>query len=961
MDPLKQSLERAFIDQSVTGTLYDPKLIINQPENKEFLLTMLQDDIDQCEEFFFSTAFITESGLDAVKVQLADLHDRGLSGRLITSTYLYFNSPTVFYELLKIPNLEVRISKKSGFHSKGYLFKHKDYHSLIIGSSNLTMSALKMNYEWNIRLASYDHGEIIHQMKRHMEEEWVSATPLTKEWITDYNITYQTQDTANRLSPQEVVTDILPSDIVVPNKMQERALRSIQNVRDSGENRALVISATGTGKTYLSAFDVLNYQPKRFLFIVHREQILNSAMHSYKKVLREDASQFGIFSGNQRDVDAKYLFATINMISKPEWQEYFGKDYFDYILIDEVHRAGAKSYQSVIDYFEPDFLMGMTATPERTDGLNIYEIFDYNIAYEIRLQEALEEDMLSPFHYFGVTDYEHGGESINETTDLKYLVHYERVNYLIEKINYYGITNRSTKGLIFCSSKKEAWSLADSFTQKGYKSIALTGEDSQERREEVVAQLEEGVIRYIFTVDIFNEGIDIPKVNQVIMLRNTQSSIVFIQQLGRGLRKHESKEFVTIIDFIGNYKNNYLIPVALSGDNSGNKNGLRQDVNDTHYISGLSAINFEQIAKERIYESINAASLDSMKVIDEAYYQLKNRLGRIPLLTDFYEHKNIDPEIIANKSGTYYDYLVKKKEIDIVLPDFSVDILKFVTREIALGQRLHELILINYFIDSPESSLAMNEVIGIFEKHQLPTDMNIIENVLSTLSTEFYVGGYKKTYQQGAVITTLDDRIAATESFKRALSDPFFVTLLMDLIKLGALNNQSFDNALPFTAHQRYRRRDTLRMLTWKEQMVDQNIGGYARDETNRNFVIFITLNKGDNFQGALMAYEDKLVDQVTMHWFTKSKRTMQSPEVQILYNEVNDWNFYVFAKKSNDDDSKEFYYLGEVKPVHETIKQTQKVTSEDKHENVVHMDLKFKNPIDHRLFKYLTSYEDFV
>lgn len=961
MDLLKQSLERAFIDQSVTGTLYDPKLIINQPENKEFLLTMLQDDIEQCQDFFFSIAFITPSGLDAIKTQLADLHDKGLSGRLITSTYLYFNSPTVFYELLKIPNLEVRISKKPGFHSKGYLFKHQDYHSFIIGSSNLTMNALKMNYEWNIRLTSYDHGEIIHQMKQHMEEEWATALPLSKDWITDYNITYQTQDTKNILMPQEMVTDVLPTGIVVPNKMQERALKNIQAVRDSGEGRALVISATGTGKTYLSAFDVLNYQPKRFLFIVHREQILNDAMHSYKNVTREDASQYGVLSGNQRDTDVKYLFATINMISKPEWQEYFGKDYFDYILIDEVHRAGAKSYKSVIDFFEPDFLMGMTATPERTDGENIYEIFDYNIPYEIRLQEALEEDMLCPFHYFGVTDYEHKGETISETTDLKYLITSERVDYLIDKIHYYGITHRSTKGLVFCSSKKEAWALAESFTKKGFKSVALTGEDSQERRESVVTQLEDGEIQYIFTVDIFNEGIDIPKVNQVIMLRNTQSSIVFIQQLGRGLRKHESKEFVTIIDFIGNYKNNYLIPVALSGDNSGNKNELRQDVNDTHYISGLSAINFEHIAKERIYESINTASLDSMKVINEAYYQLKNRIGRIPLLTDFYEHKNIDPEIIANKLGTYYNYLVKKNEIDIMLPEASVDILKFVTREIASGQRLHELILINYFMDSPDGILNIEEIRTIFEKHQLPTDKPILQNVLNTLSTEFYVGGYKKTYQNGAIIEVIDNKIAATENFKGALRDTFFVTLLIDLVKLGVLNNQVFDNEAPFTAHNRYRRRDTLRMLAWEQQMVDQNIGGYARDDANKNFVIFITLNKGDDFQGALMAYEDKLVDQVTMHWFTKSKRTMQSPEVQILYNEAEEWNFYVFAKKSNDDDTTDYYYLGEVKPVHDTIKQTQKETSEEKHENVVHMDLKFKKPIDHRLFKYLTSYEDFV
>lgn len=961
MDPLKQSLERAFIDQSVTGTLYDPKLVINNPENKEFLLTLLQDDIGQCQEFFFSIAFITPSGLNAIKTQLADLHSRGLSGRLITSTYLYFNSPTIFYELLKIPNLEVRISEKDGFHSKGYLFKHRDYYSFIIGSSNLTMNALKLNYEWNIRLTSYDHGEIIHQMRAHMAQEWDLAKALTREWITDYDMAFQTQEPSQVLLAQERIEDVLPEGIVVPNKMQERALKNIQQVRDDGEKRALVISATGTGKTYLSAFDVFNFKPKRFLFIVHREQILHDAMTSYKRVTREDDDQYGILSGSNRHTDVKYLFSTIQMISKPEWQAHFGKDYFDYILIDEVHRAGAKSYQSVINYFEPDFLLGMTATPERTDGWNIFELFDYNIPYEIRLQEALEENMLCPFHYFGVTDYEQDGETINETTGLDKLVLDERVAYLLEKIHYYGISNTTTRGLVFCSRKEEAKNLAVIFTAKGYPSAALTGENTQAEREATVNRLEDGQLQYIFTVDIFNEGIDIPKVNQVIMLRNTQSNIIFIQQLGRGLRKHASKEFVTIIDFIGNYKNNYLIPAALSGDNSGNKNSLRKDVNDTNYIAGLSAINFEHIAKERIYESINQAALDSMKVINEAYFQLKNRLGRMPLLTDFYEHKTIDTDIIAKKVDTYYDFLLKRKETDIILPSFSVDILKFITRELSPGYRLHELLLINYFIDYPKRALTLDEVKTLFTKHDLLINPEIIHNVINTLTTDFYVAGFLKTYQDGAIVEFKDQQVTASQNFKTALKDDFFKVLLVDLLKLGFLKNQAYHHSLVFTPHQKYRRRDTLRMLGWREQMVDQNIGGYARDDVNKNFVIFITLNKGDDFQGALMAYEDKLVEPDTMHWFTKSKRTLISPEVKILLNEANDWHFYVFAKKSNDDDTTDFYYLGEVKPVHDTIKQTSRKTSEDKLENVVHMDLKFKAPINHQLYKYLTSYEDFV
>ena len=213
-------------------------------------------------------------------------------------------------------------------------------------------------------------------------------------------------------------------------------------------------------------------------------------------------------------------------------------------------------------HFQPEFFLGMTATPERTDGQNIYELFDYNIAYEIRLQDALDNDMLCPFIYFGVKDIEVEGQLINEKTTIANLTSEERVKHIIKKIDFYGVSGEKVKGLMFCSSKKEAHDLASKLNQKGKRCRALTGEDNMETRNEVVAQLEKGELDYILTVDIFNEGIDIPSVNQVVMLRNTQSSIVFVQQLGRGLRKHESKEYVTIIDFIGNYKNNYLIPIA---------------------------------------------------------------------------------------------------------------------------------------------------------------------------------------------------------------------------------------------------------------------------------------------------------------------------------------------------------------------------------------------------------------
>src|SRR5699024_5884766 len=399
------------------------------------------------------------SGLATLKSYLYDLHLRGIKGRILTSTFLNFNQPKVFKELLKITNVEVRLTNVEGFHSKGYIFEYDQFYSLIVGSSNLTAQALKANYEWNVKLTSYEDGEIIDHFKNQFEEVWEKSIPLNDQWIKKYESLYQPNE-FNPLDkvidfPEEYQTNNIETALSIqPNKMQKSALDQIQKVRDEGNKKGLVISATGTGKTYLSAFDVRKFAPKRMLFIVHREQILQKAKEDYQRLLGGLNKDYGILSGTTKQYDAKYLFTTIQTISKQDSLSKFNTDEFDYILIDEVHKAGASSYLRVIDYFNPHFLLGMTATPDRTDDFNIYELFDYNIAYEIRLQEALEEDMLCSFHYFGVTDLEYQGKMVGDATLLQNLVTEERVNHVIEKINYYGFSGQQLTGLIFASSKK---------------------------------------------------------------------------------------------------------------------------------------------------------------------------------------------------------------------------------------------------------------------------------------------------------------------------------------------------------------------------------------------------------------------------------------------------------------------------------------------------------------------------
>ena len=351
-------------------------------------------------------------------------------------------------------------------------------------------------------------------------------------------------------------------------------------------------------------------------------------------------------------------------------------------------------------YFKPKFWLGMTASPD-TNQYDIYSIFDHHIAYEIRLQQALEEDLLCPFHYFGITDLEIDGKVFDDSAGVKNfsnLISDARVDYVIDKANYYGFSGERVKGLIFCSRKDEAKELSRKFNERGLRTEVLTGEDDQTRRETVIARLtdDEDVdnqLDYIFTVDIFNEGVDIPEINQVIMLRPTQSPVVFIQQLGRGLRKFEGKEYVVILDFIGNYMNNFMIPIALSGDRSYNKDAMRRYIREgARVIPGSSTIHFDEISKRRIYASIDTARTNDMKLLKESYTTLKYKLGRIPTIRDFKEFGAIDVTKIFEKCGSYYGFL-KKYETDyhVQLTKQEELIVEYFSKKLIAYKRIHEM------------------------------------------------------------------------------------------------------------------------------------------------------------------------------------------------------------------------------------------------------------------------------
>ena len=404
IDEILNGAKTAFINQHNSSSAdFTPKLLYNNRDSK--VINSLRDELRGCDEFIISSAFITMGGITPLLEEFRYLESNGIRGKILTTDYLTFTEPEALKKLDSFNNIEVKLysQENEGFHTKGYIFKKGSIYRGIVGSSNMTMNALSVNKEWNVEFTSLAEGEMLSDIIREFDLLWDEADEL-KDALPIYEKVYHASKAFTDL--RKTTRELKDKNIALtPNYMQEQFLENVRTLISHGENRAILVSATGTGKTYASAFAVRDFKPKRFLFLVHREQILKQSIRAYQNVF-SDHEKFGLLSGNSKDFDKPYLFSTIQTMSKEEVYTRYPRDYFDYIIIDEGHKAGALSYINVVNYFRPKFLLGMTASPERTDGFNIYDLFDNNIAHEIRLQEALDEDLLCPFHYFGITDVE---------------------------------------------------------------------------------------------------------------------------------------------------------------------------------------------------------------------------------------------------------------------------------------------------------------------------------------------------------------------------------------------------------------------------------------------------------------------------------------------------------------------------------------------------------------------------
>lgn len=740
----------------------------------------------------------------------------------------------------------------------------------------------------------------------------------------------------------------------------------------------------GTGKTYASAFAMRELGFKRVLFLVHRGQLARQTKKSYEKVFAKSVSM-GLVGAGYHEYDADYVFATVQTLNRDEHLLQFDKDTFDCIVLDEAHHVTADTYQKIMKHFSPKLWLGMTATPDKRDdnvaGRNVYELFNYQIAYEIRLQQAMEENLLCPFHYFGITDLSIVGDD-KDNRDFSMLTSDERVKHIIQQANYYGYSGEKVKGLIFCSSIKETQELSYKFnnivnpdTGEYFRTIALNGDANEQERQDAFERLamnesEANVYKqpldYIFSVEILNEGVDIVEVNQVIMLRPTQSPIVFIQQLGRGLRKADGKEYVVILDFIGNYNNNFMIPIALSGDRTYNKDNIRRYIMEgERIIPGASTVHFDEISKKRIFASVDNANFSDIKLIKENYTNLKNKLGRIPALKDFDDYGEMDViRIFDNNSlGSYYKFLVKyEKDYKIRLSQEEEKIVEFISKKLANGKRIQELQLLKRTLLYANGLSKCGLFTGLSQDlltYGKSISKEQQENIINVMTNEFPAGSSKKTYSQCVFIEKEGNDYKPTKTFLEMLSNRDFYNVIKELVDFGISRyerdyKQSYD-VTDFVLYQKYTYEDVCRLLNWEQNEVPLNIGGYKFDKKTKTFPVFINYDKSDDISDTTK-YEDHFVPgfRDRLIAISKSGRSLQSEDVQnFLKAKERGIRVELFVRKNKDDKiSKEFYYLG-----HMTASgNTKEFTMPNTQKTAVEIEWILDVPVREDIYEYIVN-----
>ncbi|WP_371820586.1 DEAD/DEAH box helicase family protein [Falcatimonas sp. MSJ-15] len=653
-----------------------------------YLYYQLKQSMRNAKSIDIVVSFLMESGVKMILSDLKQALSRDVKINILTGNYLGITQPSALYlikhELGDKIDLRFYNDKSRSFHPKAYFFHYENRNEVFIGSSNISRSALTSGIEWNYRLEdsvdlrSYQmfYSTFVDLFNNH-------SIIIDDDELDNYSKNWHRPAVSKDLAKYDTL-DISDNNVKIlyePRGAQIEALYALEKSRAEGASKALIQAATGIGKTYLAAFDSKNY--KRILFVAHREEILKQAAESFRNVRNSD--DYGFFDGKNKDTDKSVIFASVGTLGDEKYlsEEFFAKKYFDYMIIDEFHHSVTKGYQNIIKYFEPEFMLGLTATPERMDGKNIYEICDYNVPYEISLRDAINKGMLVPFHYYGIyddTDYSKlhivkGKYAEKELTDT-YKNAITRYELIYKNYMKYG----SKRAIGFCCSREHAEDMAREFCKKGIKAVAVysncDGEFS-EKRDVAIRQLKNLEINVIFSVDMFNEGVDVAALDMVMFLRPTESPVVFLQQLGRGLRLSKGKTYLNVLDFIGNYEKAGIGPKLLMRAKSSNEiddkaRGVKNEKTDISDANKTASMyNDSSLYPDDCFVDFDFRIIDIFKKLDERsvsirqrivkeYERVKEILGKVPTRVELFTYMDSDVYeycIGKSKENIFKDYL----------------------------------------------------------------------------------------------------------------------------------------------------------------------------------------------------------------------------------------------------------------------------------------------------------------
>ena len=731
-------------------------------------LDKIKNSFNRCKKFYLSVSFIKKAGLILIEREIEEALERGVIGKIITSTYQNFTdiaSLKTFKKWMdKYSNFECHLDYMcfgdNGFHSKGYLFEYADEFEFIVGSTNITRFALLKNVEWNVSLQSKNTISSFNEAHTEFNNLWNKTLILDDSLISNY-----TKQLDFAIEKWDMDYFSVDSNNIKPNSMQRKALKELRRNRDLGVKRSLVVAATGSGKTYLAAFDARNYDAKRLLFVVHRDAILVEAKKTFEKVFGAERS-YGLYTGKYQDLDADFIFTTNTMMFRHLKE--FNKNEFDYIVLDECHHGTNNSYSSIMKYFNAGFILGLTATPERMDNQDVFGLFENNVPFELRLRDAILNDLVVPFHYYAIRDDFADYSASDKSKIAREIARTANVNFIASQIEKYKKPNEKLKCIAFCTSVEHARTMSLEFLNLGYSSVSLTGKNDLGERIKAFHDLqdENNELEIICTVDILNEGVDIPAVNMVLFLRPTESATIFLQQLGRGLRKYENKEYLTVLDFIGNnYDRSVQIALALGTLSKATytEKAYLKDLVNTNFktlqIPGVE-IFIDDLSKTEIIAHLDKVNFNKKDFLKEDYLNFKKYLNKdtIPTHMDYLDSE-IAPDLMrfmkstisSKKNKSYYTFLTKigeeglplfnDEEIELIdniselLPIVRVDEILIINQLLNKELNLKELEELKY--NSKVTDLTLAHALYVLEKKNIIKNKKLNVNSISFSLIEY--------------------------------------------------------------------------------------------------------------------------------------------------------------------------------------------------------------------------------